>query len=108
FGQVFKAGDVPRGTTLSATIHGQSVPLQVDAKATHADGSMRHAVLTVTMASLQGDKTVPLELSASADTSSSAPDETVTLSQLLATPYDATITLHVGGTDYRLDARQLL
>ncbi|MEO6800724.1 MAG: hypothetical protein ABI178_12370, partial [Rhodanobacter sp.] len=43
FGQVFKAGTVARGETLSATVNEQAVPLQVDAKATNADGSLRHA-----------------------------------------------------------------
>jgi hypothetical protein len=39
FGQVFKAGDVPHGATLTATLNGQPVTLQVDAKATNRDGS---------------------------------------------------------------------
>lgn len=34
FGQVFKAGDVPSGETLSATLGGQPIQLQIDAKAT--------------------------------------------------------------------------
>ncbi len=63
FGQVFKRGDVPRGATLAATFHGQPVTLQVDAKATHPDGSLRHAVLTVMLPSLPGKATLPLVLS---------------------------------------------
>src|SRR6185437_15235545 len=40
FGQVFKAGDVPANATVLATLNGQSIPLQVDAKATNPDGSL--------------------------------------------------------------------
>jgi hypothetical protein len=47
FGSVFVAGDVPKGSTLSATADGEPVPLQLDAKATHPDGSLRHGVVTV-------------------------------------------------------------
>ena len=47
FGQVFKSGDVPSGASLTATLGGQPVMLQVDPKATNPDGSLRHAVLTL-------------------------------------------------------------
>jgi hypothetical protein len=47
FGQVFAVGDVPAGSGLVALVDGRAVPLQVDVKATHADGSVRHAVLSL-------------------------------------------------------------
>src|SRR5581483_9035600 len=47
FGQTFKPGDIPSGSTVSATTaSGTAITLQVDPKATNADGSLRHAVLT--------------------------------------------------------------
>lgn len=47
-GYVFVPGDIPVGKTLVAkTASGKTVPVQVNAKATHADGSLRHAVLTL-------------------------------------------------------------
>ena len=47
FGQVFKPGDVQPGQGLAAqVIGGETVPLQVDYKATHADGSARHAIIS--------------------------------------------------------------
>lgn len=47
FGHVFAAGDVPAGYTVAARLaDGTALPMQVDVKATHADGSLRHAVLT--------------------------------------------------------------
>src|SRR6185437_2577158 len=64
FGQVFKAGDVPRGATVAATLNGQPATLQVDAKATNPDGSLRHAVLTVIVPALPGRTDIPLVLTA--------------------------------------------
>jgi hypothetical protein len=48
FGQVFAPGDLKRGDTLVGRLpDGRTLPLQVDVKATHADGSVRHAVISV-------------------------------------------------------------
>lgn len=50
FGQVFAAGDVPRGTALAGKLaDGTLLPLQVDVKASHPDGSVRHAVLSAVL-----------------------------------------------------------
>jgi hypothetical protein len=87
FGQVFKAGDVPAGATLTASLDGQPVTLQVDTKATNPDGSLRHAVLTAIVPSLQGSATVPLALATGASATGQA--SPIGLSQLLATNYDA-------------------
>ncbi len=106
FGQVFKDGDVPKAATLTATLDGQPVNLQVDPKATNPDGSLRHAVLTAMVPSLSGGAKLPLELSLRAPVS----DRTaaITLPQLLATDYDAEISLTLGGTRYTASARKLL
>lgn len=106
FGQIFKDGDVPSGDTLNATISGQTIPLQVDTKATNPDGSLRHAVLTAVMPSLPADSTEPITLSVAS--SSSVSGGSVTLSQLLATTFDATVNINISGIDYTADARQLL
>lgn len=44
-GQVFQAGDLPAGQGLVARIGGSTVPVQVDVKTTHPDGSAKMAVL---------------------------------------------------------------
>lgn len=106
FGQVFKQGDVPKGTTLTANMNGHRVTLQVDAKATNPDGSLRHAVLTVMVPSLLGRAIAPLTLSA--DSGRNAKGAPLTLSHLLSTPYDAKVTINIGGTNYSADARTLL
>jgi hypothetical protein len=47
FGQVFAPGDLKRSDTLVGRLQdGRMLPLQVDVKATHADGSVRHAVIS--------------------------------------------------------------
>ena len=108
FGQVFKVGDVPRGTTVTATINGQPVPLQVDGKATHPDGSLRHAVLTAVVPSLRGGAKLPLTLSTAPAPTATGQGTPVSLSQLLATDYNAKAALNIGGTNYTADARALL
>lgn len=107
FGQVFRDGDVPKDHTVIATLNGRPIPLQVDAKATNPDGSLRHAVLTVIVPSLPGKADLPLSLSSApaAATHSRAP---LTLMQLLATHYDASVSLNAKGATYSVDARKLL
>jgi len=105
FGQIFKDGDVPAGETLSATLGGQPVQVQVDAKATNPDGSLLHAVLTALVPSISGNSTEPLALSSASPASSGS---AVTLAQLLATSFDATADINIGGTDYTVSAKQLL
>lgn len=105
FGQVFKAGDVPAGATLTASLDGQPVTLQVDAKATNPDGSLRHAVLTVMVPWLSGGTNLPLTLATGSAPASGSP---ITLSQLLATGYDARASLDIGGKHYSINARGLL
>ena len=105
FGQVFKDGDVPKDSTLTATLDGRPVSVQVDPKATNPDGSLRHAVLTMLIPSLAGKAKLPLAISAAPST---PPGPSITLQQLLATGYDAKASLDVGGTDYMANARALL
>jgi len=105
FGQVFKNGDVPKGATLTATLNGQPVTLQVDPKATNPDGSLRHAVLTVMVPWLAGNADLPLTLSTGLSQSGQAP---ITLSQVLATSFDAKVSINLGGKNYTINARALL
>lgn len=47
FGQVFAVGHMKVGTELHGRLdNGAEIPLQVDMKATHADGSVRHAIIS--------------------------------------------------------------
>ncbi len=103
-GHVFKPGDVPAGMSLAARIGAVEVPLQVDVKARHADGSLRHAILTLSMADVAAGQEQRVELV----TANEAAGQAVSLSDLLATDFDATVELNVGGTVYSLAAKPLL
>lgn len=105
FGHVFKPGDVANGVGITArTSGGTAIPVQVDVKARHGDGSLRHAVLTMNVASLGANGADVVTLA----TGTSASGTAVSLQSLLATSYDANVSLNVGGTTYTASARTAL
>lgn len=106
FGQLFRPGDVSSGMSVEAqTAAGLSVPIQVDAKATHADGSLRHAVITVKSDGLTGAGSVSFGFSA---VSASSGTDSFVLDSLLATAYDVVVELNLNDTLYSASARELL
>jgi hypothetical protein len=100
FGMVFKPGDVPAGQSLSAS----EGALQVDAKATHADGSLRHAVLTLKVPALAGGEIKSIHLSSAAPAGGAA----LTTADILKTDFDAKVTVTVAGLDFSASARDYL
>ncbi len=103
FGQVFAPGQVPAGTSLAAADdRGNDVALQVDEKATHPDGSLRHAVLTAAWDGSDPSGRIDLRRGQP----ETGPD--VGLAPLLASDFDAEVVLDIGGTGYRASARDLL
>jgi hypothetical protein len=63
FGQVFAAGDLlPTDSLVGRFDNGTTVPLQLDVKATHPDGSVRHAVVSGIIPSLNASETRTLSL----------------------------------------------
>lgn len=107
FGQVFRPGDVPSGAHIVAHIlpDGASVPLQVDQKAAHNDGSLRHGVLTARLPRLAASEDLGLSLSASAQATRGP---SVQLSDLLASSFSARVALQLNGKTYTADARKFL
>ena len=106
FGQVFKDGDVPATSDIGARLNdGTVLDLQVDKKATNADGSLRHAVLSTIIPALPKNGSVVMTLFTQ---SPGTHGPTVALNDLLATGFDATISLNVGGTLYTASARDML
>jgi hypothetical protein len=107
FAQVFAQGDVPSGARVAARFPGgAAVSLQSDVKATHADGSVRHAVLTVLLPTLAAGGRQKVELVATRDAAPAEP--AVTSASLLATAFDAVVSLTVGGTPFTASAKDLL
>ena len=109
FGHVFKRGDIPAGSTVIAQdSSGNPVTLQVDKKATHADGSLRHAILTTKLSTLGAGSSQPITLVKQTDGETQPP---VSLASLLATLFDAQVSLNVAGVDggvFTASARTLL
>lgn len=107
FGHVFRPGDVPAGTDVVArrVSDGASIPLQVDKKASHNDGSLRHAVLTARVPLLNATEILSVGLAASAR-STSRP--AVQLTELLASSFSARVALQLGDKAYTADARNFL
>ncbi|MBY0338183.1 MAG: hypothetical protein K2X11_16330, partial [Acetobacteraceae bacterium] len=53
FGHPFRRGDLPEGAGLAARLgDGRAVPAQLDVTARHADGSARHAVVSLGLPAL--------------------------------------------------------
>ncbi len=105
FGSVFVQGDLPRGASLSAQADGQPVGIQLDAKATHSDGSLRHGVITLSIPHLKagGRTTVFLRRTGAA----AAPAPPVTLAALPA-DFDTVVTLKSKDRTLVASARTLL
>jgi len=105
FGAAFAKGDVPPGTSVAATDgKGNPLPMQVDIKAKHTDGSLRHAVLTVTLPRLGDGDDVSVNIARGPKTQT-AP---LPLSALPAN-FDAVLTLKLkDGRQLHASARELL
>lgn len=72
-GQVFQAGDVPAGQGLVARIGGSTVPVQLDVKTTHPDGSAKMAVLSFERPALSSGASVDVTLEKAAAAPAAAP-----------------------------------
>ena len=106
FGHVFAPGHVSAAHTVSGTLlDGSSVPLQVDVKARHADGSLRHAILTAKIAKIAGGTTATMNLSATAAGAAYGP---VAPSALLNAGFTASVKLTINGLQYTASADDLL
>lgn len=107
FGQVFRPGDVPASSGISLALEdGTPVPFQLDIKARHPDGSIRHGIFSVMLAQLPAGKSQVLTLSktaAPAPTTWSEPPAT-----LLNAGFTASVNLNIGGKVYSASADELL
>lgn len=105
FGQVFKPGDVQSPFSLAAHLpNGSLLPLQVDQKATHADGSLRHAILTTRIPTLGGNGSEIVLL----ETGSASDGQPPSKADLLSTDFDVRVAIDSNGTEYTASARDVL
>jgi hypothetical protein len=105
FGQVFAQGNMLATDKLAGRLDdGTILPLQVDIKATHPDGSVRHAVISAIVPSMAAAQVRTMSLVKGG----TAPTGTVTTDSLLKTGFSASVHAKIGGVDYYASADDLL
>ncbi|QAU35986.1 hypothetical protein EKL02_05630 [Janthinobacterium sp. 17J80-10] len=106
FGHVFAVGHVGSGETLTGKLaDGSALPLQVDVKARHADGSVRHAIISAVLPQLAGSQTQTISLAKTASSGASPATSPTTLTNA---GFTAGVTVTIGGTTYSASASDLL
>ncbi|MCF6210132.1 MAG: hypothetical protein L3K24_05575 [Gammaproteobacteria bacterium] len=90
---------------MKVNVGGNSLLTQVDNKAVHPDGSLRHAVITTWLPALGAGQSLAAELVTS---NSAGEGSAVSATDLLATSFDAVIELTLGGVVYTASARDAL
>lgn len=106
FGQVFEKGDVMAGVPLTAVLaNGSKVALQVDAKAKHPDGSLRHVILSMIIPQLAAGQSQTLSL---LKYSAIRKPEQHTPAELINSGFSAGVSVNIGGQVYTASADALL
>lgn len=105
FGQAFAVGNMQAGDSLAGSIGGAVSPLQVDVKARHADGSLRHAVISAIIPNLAAGQTLTMDLQKTTPPPASIP---ITPAALLAAGFKASVNITLGGVAYAASADSLL
>jgi hypothetical protein len=106
FGQVFVQGQLKSTDILTGRLeNGAAVPLQMDVKATHADGSVRHAIISGVLPTLAANAQPTLAL---VTKGTAATNVAVTPATLAAAGFDFSAHARIGGTDYYASADELL
>ena len=97
FGQVIAVGHMAKTEGLAGKLaDGTIIPLQADIKATHADGSVRHVIVSGVLPALAASETKTLTLVKSNASAAS----NVTLQQLAASGLDSKVTITLDNVQY--------
>ncbi len=100
---VFRKGDV--ADNVIARVDGAAFATQTDVKVRWPDGSVRHALVSFILPSLQADSQVTVELLAGGLGCNTTG---MTKDQLLASDFEANMAITVAGTTTNVSARQIL
>jgi hypothetical protein len=107
FGSVFARGDLPREGGIEAVdSHGAILPMQLDRKASHPDGSLRHAIVTLVIPHLAKGEEVPVAIRR-AGSASSSEKKAITVADL-PPDFDFEVILNSGNRRLKASARTLL
>ena len=102
FAYPFNKGEFPGAQEFVGRLsNGQTISVQTDHKARHADGSLRHAIFSLVLPELGAQKSLKLTL-----LPGDAPaGQDITLSDLSGSGLDTTVTLNISGTQYSANFR---
>jgi len=105
FGQVFAAGDLmPTDSLVGRFDNGTDIPLQLDVKATHPDGSVRHAVVSAMVPSMNASETRTMSLM-----KSNAPHATgMGPKTLLLNGFSSSVHATINGVRYSASADDII
>jgi hypothetical protein len=105
FGQVFAAGDLmPTDSLVGRFDNGTDIPLQLDVKATHPDGSVRHAVVSAIIPSMNASETRTISLM-----KSNAPHATgMGPKTLLLNGFSSSVHATINGVRYSVSADDII
>ena len=107
FGHAFAIGHVKSHQSITGKMaDGSTVPLQVDVKARHPDGSVRHAIVSLLIAKLAGGQTHSMTLSSKP--ASTAAAVMTTPATLLDGGFTTSVNVELGGQRYSASADTLL
>ena len=105
FGQIIAVGQMSPGEGLAAKLDdGKLIPLQADIKATHADGSVRHVVVSGVLPSLAAGQVRTLQLVKSSPSTRS----TLTLQDLAASGLTSKVTIKLNNVQYTASLAEAL
>jgi hypothetical protein len=105
FGQIFAVGHLQPTDVLTGRLDdGTNVPLQLDVKARHADGSVRHAVISAVLPTLAANTVHTMGLVKGG----TAPAGSTSVDALMRTGFSFSVHANLNGTDYYASADELL
>ena len=94
-GQAFKKGAYPSDSKLVALIGEEIIPTQSNIKATHDDGSVRHAIVSLVIPEITNSEQ---EISfALADQNSSGQIESISIADVISSDFDAQLDINLYG-----------
>ncbi len=106
FGEVFAPGAIREGESLAGKLEdGTLVPLQVDRKASHPDGSLRHAVISAVLPVLPAGAKLRLEL---VKTAASDAGVAASIPDLIEAGLDVSVRVTLDGKTYTAAAADAL
>ena len=108
FGYAFQKGDVLSDQTLTASFgNGYAIPVQLDRKVFHTDGSLRHGIISMTLPELLANESQTISFSVIHEKTPDS-DLQMSLSELLQTTYDTRILIQIDNIEYHANAKELI